>query len=396
VRCVWGSGALWLVVAVQSAQPAQSAAPVVTVQPVVTEDAATHLRRCDQLVSDGLVPPARACFEELQRRFPGTPEAHDAERALSLIQALGRPSVLTAPSLERRGRPRSPDSFYLLEPFSRQTHERVRLTTWEKLDFGITSFLYGMSTGLSAGLATDKEVTGPVVAGALVYTGLGVAYLTLAHPDRGDLPLVLAISSYLPLTVGLGALATGWDSEKGVPAAIAGTGVAALPIAVIAAANSNLDPGDTQLVRDAGFWGLVLSFSTSLAVNPESSRAAGVAGLMGLYGGLGLGLIAASASEVSLERVRVATWGGYGGALIGGLLGIAGGSEENTFKGVAVGAALGLAVAFIGARSLDNAPDNAEFEGASLHYLEPTLVPVVTREGRSEPLLGLSLARGRF
>jgi hypothetical protein len=367
--------------------------------PVATEDAATHLARCDQMVTDALVPPARACFEELQRRFPGTPEARDADRALALMKAMAAAPPPTPVGGVLTSRPAPPprgDSFYLLEPFSRRTNERTRLTTWEKLDFGITAFIYGMSTGISLSLASEAEVAGPLVAGALVYTGLAVGYVSAANPDRGDLPLTLAIASYMPLTVGLVALATEWDSPRAVPATIASVGVAALPIAGLVAANTDLDPGDTQLVRDAGFWGLVLSFTTALAIDDVSTRSAGVAGLLGLYGGLGLGVIAASRTEVSLERVRVATWGGYGGALIGGLIAIAGeATEKGVFSGIAGGAAAGLLITFLGAGGVDAPPDNARFE-ENVSYLEPALLPYVARNGRTEPKLGISVVRGRF
>ena len=108
----------------------------------------------------------------------------------------------------------------------------------------------------------------------------------------------------------------------------------AIPAAIIAARKLDLDPGDTQLVRDAGFWGLVLATTGTLAfggetrtdygferyVTPSNRKVAGLS-LAGLYGGLTLGTIAAMNSEVSLERVRITTWGGYGGTVVGLLLG---------------------------------------------------------------------------
>ena len=44
------------------------------------------------------------------------------------------------------------------EPYSLRTAERLRLTTWEKLDFGVTAFLYGMSLGLTFSLGLDSPI----------------------------------------------------------------------------------------------------------------------------------------------------------------------------------------------------------------------------------------------
>ena len=69
-------------------------------------------------------------------------------------------------------------------------------------DFGTTAFLYGMSVGFSYGLSLQDQTSGsvfaPVVIGALSYTIGAVVFLSAANPDRGDLPLALAITSYLP------------------------------------------------------------------------------------------------------------------------------------------------------------------------------------------------------
>src|SRR4030095_14213524 len=76
--------------------------------------------------------------------------------------------------------------------------------TWEKLDFGVTSFLYGMSVGFSFTLASVEDGGGasvaPVAIGAPAYPLGAVVYLNVGEPDRGDLPLALAITSFLPTT----------------------------------------------------------------------------------------------------------------------------------------------------------------------------------------------------
>ena len=128
----------------------------------------------------------------------------------------------------------------------------------------MTAFLYGMSVGFSYALSLDNATSGdafpPIAIGALSYTLGAVAFLNLANPDRGDLPLALAITSYLPTTTLLVANVA-FDNPDGKKTALAtaAAGLISVPIAVLAARELNLDPGDTQLVRDSGFWGLALA-----------------------------------------------------------------------------------------------------------------------------------------
>jgi hypothetical protein len=73
-------------------------------------------------------------------------------------------------------------------------------------------------------------------------------------------------------------------------------------------------------------------------------------GLLGLGSGLGLGLLAANTTEVSLERVRVSTWGGYGGAVLGALLGVSAADQDKEaglYKGITIGALTGLVITFV-------------------------------------------------
>jgi hypothetical protein len=384
-----------LVLTLTFGQPDPAVAP--------SSDAAAALHRCDELLAKGPPAPARACFEEVRSRYPGTPEAHDADRALMLTGAITPPAApAVSPPSPKITTEQPKENFYVLEPYSTRTKERLRLNTWEKLDFGITAFIYGLSAGASFGGATDStNIVAPMVVGSLTYTGLAVLYVNMADIDRGDLPLVLAISSYIPLTAGLVTLTTNSNSPRAAGSLIGLSGLIALPIAYWAAANTNLDPGDTQLVRDSGFWGAVLGVTSALSTsNNPSERTVGIAGLVGLYGGLGLGLLAASHSDLSLERVRVTTWGGYGGAILGGLIAAAGNtSTSDGFRDVAIGSALGLVVTFISTSSIDAAPDNAHFDEAhplSFRYLEPALLPLVARDGRTQPRPGINLVRGRF
>jgi hypothetical protein len=376
-------------------------------QPAAGSDPVLALQACDLLVTEGKPTTAIPCFEGIRLQFPGTTQAHDAERALSLLRALPPPAPLPAltPPVSSATAPAAPapgkDSFYVLEPYSTRTRERLRLTTWEKLDFGITAFIYGLSTGAAFGGATNADnVIGSMVVGSLLYTGLSLVYVNTAQVDRGDLPLTLAISSYVPLTAGLITLSTGNINGRAGAAVVAVSGLLALPAAYWAGAVTDLDPGDTQLVRDAGFWGAVWGVTTALASSEwPSDRTVGIAGMLGLYGGLGLGLLAANTTDISLERVRVTTWGGYGGAIIGVLVAAANESSAREAYGFfAGGSALGVILTFALTASIDAPPVNATFgpRPVSLRYLEPALLPLVDREGRTRAHPGVSLLRGRF
>jgi hypothetical protein len=359
------------------------------------------------MVTEGKPATAIPCFEGIRLQFPGTTQAHDAERALLVLRAVPPSAPVPGLTVPAPGLtppvPPAPgkDSFYVLEPYSNRTRERLRLNTWEKLDFGITAFIYGLSTGAAFGGATGEDnIIGSMVVGSLLYTGLSVVYVNTAQVDRGDLPLTLAISSYVPLTAGLITLATNTNSGRGGAAVVAVSGLLALPAAYWAGAVTDLDPGDTQLVRDAGFWGAVWGITTALASSDSrTDRSVGIAGMVGLYGGLGLGLLAANTTDVSLERVRVTTWGGYGGAIIGVLTAAASeSSAREAFGFFAAGSALGVVLTFALTSSIDAPPVNATFgeRPVSLRYLEPALLPLVDREGRTRAHPGVSVLRGRF
>ena len=370
-------------------------------------DPAAELKECDAILADRKRETARACYEVVRLGHPGTPEAHDAERAVALIAAM--PADPTPQPAGARRAPADPSKpgFYVMEPYSHRTNERLRLSTWEKLDFGTTAFLYGLATGAAFSGAIDSgdSPLPAMVTGSLLYTGLAVAYVNTATLDRGDLPLVLAITSYLPITAGLVTLTTRNESDETAGGLIAGSALVSLPLAYWAAASTDLDPGDTQLVRDLGFWCGVWGVTGALSAEFPTDRSVGVAGLIGLYGGLGLGLLVARTTNVSLERVRVSTWGGYGGAIVGGLIGLTSGSAErgpsgsSISAGVAVGSGLGLLITFLATSSIDNVPADAQFQdprSATLRYLQPALLPVVERDGRTRPRPGLQLVRGTF
>jgi hypothetical protein len=380
--------------------------------PAPTQEALTPaglLTSADAAIETGDLQRARALFEKLLAGFPATPEAREARRALRIMAARATPTSHASVASKTTTTPGG-DIIVRDEPYSLKTSERLRLTIWEKVDFSVTSFLYGMSVGLSFALSQNahgaSDVLTPIALGAMVYTLGSIGFLKLTNPDRGDLPLALAITSYVPTTTLL--LLSASDShakDTTVGAATAAAGVLSIPIAVIAARHLDLDPGDTQLVRDAGFWGLALStvgmlgFGGTTSSSPyvgsnyyqaPSGRKVAVAGLLGLYGGLGLGLLGASVSEVSLERVRVTTWGGYGGAVVGLLLGAAAnnGHEQDIYRGATLGALAGLLITFLSTGGLDGIPTESTADQAWHQRLAPMMVQVTDRDGRPHPGFG--------
>lgn len=413
-------------------------APVPATAPVSDPPttAAALLAGADTAVDAGDLDLASRLFDRLLREHPGSTEAGQAQRALKIIgvrdlQAPSPSSVSAAPEKTKPGsrvRPsgpvrvrenqdmsRSPEEVVVRqEAYSTRTTERLRLTTWEKLDFGVTSFLYGMMAGFSFSLGSDSTDSGsatmPIALGALAYTLGAVTFLQVAKPDRGDLPLALAITSYVPTTTLLIAnIAYDNPDDKKAALAVAGAGLLSIPIAIAATQKLNLDPGDTQLVRDAGFWGLMLgtfgtlgfggqttttSFpgSTFESYQSPSTRTIASVAAIGLYGGLGLGVLAATQSEVSLERVRVTTWGGYGGGILGALMGLGvNGSEVGTYRGLTIGMLAGLIITFASTSGLDGIPpEDAPAPRASGSPLTPTLLSATGADGRSLPTFGLA------
>lgn len=416
--------AVGLAAAVGLSPAAFAAEPAVTAPaepPAVTAGSTTPeglLAAADAAVDAGSLDLARDLYQRIVAEHPQAPEASEARRALKIIAARAPSAptgVVAAPAVAgatAAGTAAGGGDGVVLrdEPYSLRTSERLRLTAWEKLDFGTTAFLYGLSIGFSYSLSLDNPSSGdeltPIAIGALAYTAGAVAFLNFANPDRGDLPLALAITSYIPTTTLLFADAA-FDnpSSKRVAGASVVAGLVSIPIAVIAAKELDLDPGDTQLVRDAGFWGLVLGTTGTLAFGGSTTnfqgfteyqspttRQVSVAGLVGLYGGLGLGLAGAHFSNVSLERVRVTTWGGYGGAIVGLLIGAAsGGSTPDAYRGLSIGAILGLAVTFLTTGGLDGIPPEGGAAARPAAFrLTPTMQPVIGWNGQPHPALGLS------
>jgi hypothetical protein len=359
------------------------------------DEPAALIAEGDRLLEQGDEAGARQRYEAAAARWPGTPAARDAARALWFLDHVrlgSRAPALGAPPVDNGSA-----DFYALEPYSRRTGERLHATAWEKVDFAFTAFLYGLSTGAAIGFALDDGNVAPAAAIAgLAYGSLAVAMLGHGHYDRGDLPVALAIAAYVPTTLTLIAVANDW---RGTSAAAA-TGIAgliALPIAAVVANTTNADPGDAQLVRDAGFWGAALSILFAAGADAPS-QTVGLAGLGGLYGGLGLGLLVASKSEVTVERVRVITWSGYAGTVVGALLG-SGGNSNGFLTTAAAGAGVGLLIGAAISPRIDDPPARVRLVDdsvASVEWFRPAPIAVTGRDGRVGMVPGLSIAAGRF
>lgn len=394
--------------------------PIEIAPPVETVTPAQLLANADAAVDAGDLQAAAGLYDQLARAFPGAPEAAEARRALKILVARQAQPAPIVP-LPAAAPPSADPSVGVVvrrEPYSLKTSEKLRLSTWEKTDFVVTSFLYGMSVGFSFALGSNGDSgVGPVAIGAIAYTIGAVAYLNLGNPDRGDLPLALAITSFLPTTVLLVAnVASANPDEEKLGIATGLAGLLSVPVAIVAARNLDLDPGDTQLVRDAGFWGLVLGTTGMLGFGGASVTQGGggytytyyqgpsdrkvfTSSLIGLTGGLALGTIGAVNSEVSLERVRVATWGGYGGAVIGALLGAsASQNEAGTWKGITVGALAGVLITFAASYGLDGIPPEEVALRAprrarllpSWRQMAPSLLPLAGANGQTHTALGVT------
>jgi len=376
------------------------------------DSAESILTEADAALEQRDLSRARRLYRSLIERFPDAPETDLARRSLAALQALEPEEPEPPASTE--------DQFTLEEPYSHRTGERLRLTPWEKLDFGVTAFLYGATAGAALGIGvldlenedSAREYMTLVGGIGLAYTGLSILYLRFAEPDRGDLPVVLGITSYLPATAALLA-ATADANETNRAVASAGTAFAAVPLALIVAWKTDPDPGDAQLVRDAGFWGLVLALTGTGAVDPNvGGPEIASAGLIGLYGGLGLGWLAAAHSEVTLERTRVTTWGGYAGAIAGALLGWAAAPDEDDARfpeprdttdteravltGLTAGAMAGLVTTFALTAHLDRPSMRARPAAGLTGVLEPGVLVLQDARGTHRARPGLHLLRGTF
>ncbi len=368
-----------------------------------TADADAKLQAADAALVTGNIDRAVTLFQQVARDHVGTEAAAQALRTITTIRSVQR-ALRVAPAGGAGDR-----VVMRHNPYSLDTEERTDVSTWEKTDFVVTSFVYGASVGASYALTykngSEESVVGPLLLGASLYTVGGIVLLQTADLDRGDLPLALGITSYIPTTTLLVVTALDLDlSDRQAGTAIALSGLIALPVAVLATQHLALDPGDTQLVRDAGFWGGLLATTAVLGFAgnrhngdtfQEGPTATTVsrAGLAGLGGGLALGYLAAQHTEVSLERVRVATWAGYGGGVVGALLDVVAADGQPftgaPWRGITIGAGLGLLAGFAFSSGLDGIPPDPSRTARGPHVI-PTISAGRDLSGRGLPMIGFA------
>ena len=155
--------------AAPAAAPAPTPAPAASAMPAPTPNPAAELLvAADQAIERGSLEQATTLYQRVQQEHPATPEAHEARRALRIlgarasVPAAPAPAAVPAspqmpPAAPPAAPPRDPDTVIRQDPYSLRTAERLRLNTWEKLDFGVTAFLYGMSVGATYAIGLDPN-----------------------------------------------------------------------------------------------------------------------------------------------------------------------------------------------------------------------------------------------
>lgn len=346
------------------------------------------LAEADLALDSGQLDRARSLYERIAGEYPDSPEAHAARRALTAMQLA---------STRPLGSDRFGASAHLLERRPENELEKTPITTWDKLDFTFTAFLYGAGVGIAHATAIRRPDAAtlilPPIVTSFAYAAWATSLLFFFPLDRGDLPLVLGVTGYVPLATYLALLAL-WPNPdlEAVSLLTAGAGTAALPLAALLAMTSALDPGDTQLTRDAGFWGMALTLTGALALAAPGARPSAqlisTLAMIGLFGGLGTGLLLAVNTRVTPERVRVTTWGGYGGALLGSVVAAIASPGLGVWPGTFVGSLLGLTIAFSATWAIDEIPATTPLRVG--RGLSPAVIPLSDGNGSSGAALGLT------
>ena len=246
----------------------------------------------------------------------------------------------------------------------------------------------------------DSAIGGAVLLSTAVYGALAGVYVGAAKPKRSDLALTLTIASDVPVTALLFGLARDSDVKRSTAAAVAVSGTLALPLAGLVANVATVDAGAMTLAREAGFWGATLAMTGTAGFwagrscdhadhcsrQSPSGRVVGIAGLLGLYGGLAAGGLIGSEWDVSVERARLTTLGGYVGALMGGIVGLVRYDGYQALAPVTIGAALGLGAGFLLSAGEDSGPTASD-----ANTFVPTLLPIVDGAGKPGIAWGVSL-----
>lgn len=365
--------------------------------------------------------------------FPNTPAAAVALRMLTAIE-----HVPLARRHTRESRPGRIDELIAEDPalapekpvaslhrfahYSPVTGEERRLHGLEVADFLITAWIYGTTTGVALGLISSPmdrgEITlGTTIGGMVLYPLLASLYAWRGRPDRGDLPLMLSTMLYIPTTALLITAMANATGEQ-IAGAVAVSSLGALIPAFLLGRYTDVDPGDMQLIRETGFWiggvtaGITAAISHNVphqvctwppichqTYNSVDHRLVAGTSLVGLFAGLGIGIVAAGYTELSYWRVRLITLTGYAGTALGAVLAGFIATEVKPeppliYAAMVVGGVAGLLTGYFASGFLDERLDADALDLDALSFLTPTLLPP-TAPGRN-PALGLNLVQGRF
>jgi hypothetical protein len=246
------------------------------------------LTAADALLDAHEIDAAYGAYDRVASDFPGTSEARTAERVMRALNACVTVPTLTcdgdfatdAPAAGAPGAAAAPTQGAIRrllgrivipgrpEPvtFSLETGEAIGIPWWEHLEFMVTAAAYGITVGLAFDavlIHSSNETVIPPILLAVGFGGSAALYAAFGSPDRGDYPLALTIMAGVPAAaLMITAIASGPYTSAGrnignapYGVAVGVGGVAAVPLALLLAAYVDVDPGDMQLVRDAGALG---------------------------------------------------------------------------------------------------------------------------------------------
>ena len=364
------------------------------------------LALADEHLEAGEITKALRAYQDIVGNHGSSPAAQIAKRSALVIERViaarskPRPSADLIPS-NPIVQQTSNSAMVGDDLFSRATGERLAINIWERLDFAGTMFTYGLGNGAALAAGSGCEggcVAGMMAASGAVFGGASLYYLLNGNVDRGDLPLAMAVTAYLPAAI----MFTGFIAEQDSEAQALTTGlvgVAALPIGLALAAATDVDPGDTQLVRDSIFWGSLFGIGSLLAVDEDTgSQTVGICALSGgIVGGLA-GTALASFSDPTLERVRVVTWAGYAGTALGLLVGVGLETDQGYAIGAVSGGVLGLTLGAVFSEALDELPSAPTWVAglSEIRTATPTVLVYRQADGRQGAMPGVELVAGNW
>lgn len=328
------------------------------------------LERADAWLEAGEIKRARRIYFKVLRKYPGTPPAEAALRSLLALESTPEEE----PQAIEHQRASSASGF----------------TAGDRADLIVSETAFGLVLGGFSVAGAGTSDYWPLVLGGALGGGAATAF-SLIDKDRGDVPLVLGLTSLVPATVYLAfRILPEIPNERSAATASAWTGMLSVPAAMILSQFVSPDPARAELVRQGADWGLLLGALGGRYAAPSAlyQRWNFGAALLGLYFGLGMGVLAANAlPAVEVDSVRLTAIGGYVGVGLGYTLESVFADGRQPSLGTAIGGLAGLGAT---ALTLYLADRPRRFRSSKHASLTPTLVPVVESSGRLAPALGLA------